>query len=237
MPNAPAERRPTGTESRLSTEPARWAVRCRRLIMIEASPSAYHRGRLALGNSLTHSRGGDLLRCYTEPHQVYCGSDLHARSMSVGVLRHDGELVLHRHMNAAPDAFLTAVAPSRGGLVVAVAGLFTWAWLAALGADQGLPFVLGHALSMQALHGGQAKHDQRDSHKIAALRRGGLLPQASVSPARMRATRALLRRRTHLRRKRSALLAHVQHTTSPDTLPEIGQKRASTATREGGLSA
>jgi len=35
--------------------------------------------------------------------------------------------------------------------------------------------------------------------------RGGMLPQASVSPAAMRATRDLLRRRTHLMRTRAEL--------------------------------
>ena len=49
----------------------------------------------------------------------------------------------------------------------------------------------------------------------------------------MRAPRDWLRRRTHLRRKRAALLAQVPHTTSPDTLPEIGQTIAYTAKREG----
>ena len=49
----------------------------------------------------------------------------------------------------------------------------------------------------------------------------------------MRATRDLLRRRTHRMRPRAELLAHVQHTTSPYNLPAIGQKLASTANREG----
>jgi hypothetical protein len=38
--------------------------------------------------------------------------------------------------------------------------------------------VLGHALSRKAMHDGKAKHDNIDSHKIAVLLRGGLLPQA-----------------------------------------------------------
>ena len=60
---------------------------------------------------------------------------------------------------------------------MAVECLFTWYWLADLCADEGVPFVLGHALSMKALHGGKAKNDTIDSPKIAALR-GGMLPQA-----------------------------------------------------------
>jgi hypothetical protein len=86
------------------------------------------------------------MRFYTHQHPFYCGIDLHARSMYVCILSHDGEIVLHRNMKAAPDPFLRAVAPYRDGLVVAVEWIFTWYWLADLCAEQGIPFVLGHAL-------------------------------------------------------------------------------------------
>jgi transposase len=153
--------------------------------------------------------------------------------MYVCVLSQDGEILLHRNMKAAPEPFLQTIAPYREGLVVAVECLFTWYWLADLCAEQGIAFVLGHALSMKAMHGGKAKNDRIDSQKIAALLRGGMLPQASVSPAEMRATRDLLRRRTHLMRKRAALLSHVQNTNSQSNLPEIGKKIAYQANREG----
>jgi hypothetical protein len=105
--------------------------------------------------------------------------------------------------------------------------------LADLWADEGIPFVLGQALSMKASHGGKATHAQSDSHTIATWLRGGMLPQASVDPAAMRATRDLLRRRTHRMRTRAERLAPVQQTHSPDNLPEIGQKLAYTANRDG----
>jgi len=173
------------------------------------------------------------MRFYTKQHQFYCGIDLHARSMYVCIVNKDGEVLVHRNMKAAPEAFLKAVAPYRDGLVVAVECIFTWYWLADLCAQEGIPFVLGHALSMKAIHGGKAKNDKIDSQKIAALLRGGMLPQAYVYPAQMRATRDLLRRRTHLMRKRAALLAHVQNTNSQYNLPEIGKKIASKANRDG----
>jgi Transposase len=188
---------------------------------------------LALGKTLPHERGGDLMRFYTDQHQFYCGIDLHARTMYVCVLSHEGEILLHRNMKAAPEPFPKAVAPSREGLVVAVECMFTWYWLADLCAEQAIPFVLGHALYMKAIHGGKAKHDKIDSHKIAALLRGGMLPQAYVYPAQMRATRDLLRRRIHLMRKRSELLAHVQQTNSQYNLPEIGKNIAYQANRDG----
>jgi len=96
-----------------------------------------------------------------------------------------------------------------------------------------MAFVLGHALYMKAIHGGKAKHDKIDAHKIAVLLRGGMLPQAYVYPAKMRATRDLLRRRMHLMRKRAELLAHVQNTNSQYNLPEISKKLAYKANRAG----
>jgi transposase len=173
------------------------------------------------------------MRFYTQQHPFYCGIDLHARSMYVCIVNRDGEILLHRNMKAAPEPFLKAVAPYRDGLVVAVECIFTWYWLADLCTEEGLPFVLGHALYMKAIHGGKAKNDKIDSHKIAVLLRGGMLPQAYVYPAEMRATRDLLRRRTHLMHKRAELLAHVQNTNSQYNLPEIGKKIAYKANRDG----
>src|SRR5262250_2184414 len=173
------------------------------------------------------------MRFYTKQHPFYCGIDLHARTMYVCILDQAGETLLHRNMPATPEALLKAITPYREQIVLAAECMFTWYWLADLCADQGIPFVLGHALYMKAIHGGKAKNDKIDSHKIAALLRGGMLPQAYVSPAAMRATRDLLRRRTHLVRKRADLLAHVQNTNSQYNLPEIGKKIASKANRTG----
>jgi hypothetical protein len=65
-----------------------------------------------------------------------------------------------------------------------------------------------------------------DAHKIAALLRGGMLPQAYVYPKEMRATRDLMRRRNYLMRKRAELLAHIQNTNSQYNLPAFGARMA-----------
>jgi hypothetical protein len=67
---------------------------------------------------------------------------------------------------------------------------------------------------MEAIHEGKAKNDSIDAHKIAVLLRGGMLPQAYVYPADMRATRDLLRRRMPCIRKQAELLPHIQNTNS-----------------------
>src|SRR5712691_7229590 len=173
------------------------------------------------------------MRFYTKQHKFYCGIDLHARTMYLCILNQDGEILMHRNMPVGPDAFLNAIAPYREDLVVCVECIFTWYWLADLCAREGLPFVLGHALYMKAINGGKAKNDKIDAQKIAVLLRGGMLPQAYVYPAEMRATRDLLRRRMHLVRKRAELLTHVQQTNWQYNLPDIGKKIAYKANRGG----
>src|SRR5918996_775231 len=173
------------------------------------------------------------MRFYTNQHRYYCGIDLHARSMYLCILDPQGEIVLHRNMSCTAESFLKAIAPYREDIAVAVECIFTWYWLADLCSKQNIPFVLGHALYMKAIHGGKAKNDKIDAHKIAVLLRGGMLPQAYVYPAEMRATRDLLRRRIHLTRKRAELLAHVQNTNSQYNLPEIGKQLAYKANRDG----
>jgi transposase len=86
---------------------------------------------------------------------------------------------------------------------------------------------------MKAIHGGKAKNDTIDAQKSAVLLRGGMLPQASVYPAEMRATRDLLRRRLHLTRQRAELLTHGQQTNWQYNLPEIGKQLAYQANRDG----
>jgi transposase len=173
------------------------------------------------------------MRFYTKPHQFYGGIDLHARTMYLCVLNQEGEVLLHRHMQAGPEPLLQALAPYREDVVVCVECLFTWYWLADRCAREGIPFVLGHALYMKAIHGGKVKNDKIDARKIAVLLRGGMLPQAYVYPADMRATRDLLRRRMSLMRKRAELLTHVQQTNHQYNLPEIGKKIAYKANRDG----
>jgi transposase len=173
------------------------------------------------------------MRFYNGQHQHWCGIDLHARTMYVCILEAQGQVLLHQNLRAHPEAFLEAIAPYRAGLVVAAECIFTWYWLADLCAREGIPFVLGHALYMKAIHGGKAKNDRIDALKIATLLRGGMLPQAYVYPAGMRATRDLLRRRLHLVRKRGQLLAHIQMTAQQYNLPPLGKRIAYPANRAG----
>ncbi len=173
------------------------------------------------------------MRFYTKEHKFYCGIDLHTKKMYVCILGSTGDIMVHRNMNTDAGAFLELIAPFREDIVVAAECMFTWYWVADLCAKEGIPFILGHALYMKAIHGGKSKNDKIDSHKIAVLLKGGMLPQAYVYPAKMRSTRDLLRRRNHLVRKRAELFAHIQNTKSQYNLPEHLGRIAKPKNREG----
>jgi transposase len=90
--------------------------------------------------------------------------------MYVCIVDNAGEVLVHRNMSAKPGELLRALSPYAGkDVVVAVECVFTWYWIADLCAEQKIPFVLGHALYMKAIHGAKTKNDKIDSRKIALL--------------------------------------------------------------------
>ena len=164
------------------------------------------------------------MRFYNRPHRFYAGGDLHARTLYLHILDDQGQTRFEANLPADPKFFLDAIGPFRDGLVVGVECMFAWYWLADLCEDQHIPFVLGHALYMKAIHGGKTKNDKIDAHKIATLLRGGMFPQAYVYPRALRETRDLLRRRSFLVRQRAQFLTHIQNTNSQYNLPPLTKR-------------
>ena len=173
------------------------------------------------------------MRFYTKQHRFYCGIDLHAKMMYVCILSSEGKTIVERNIPTNPERFLKLIQPYREEIVIGVECMFSWYWLADMCAQEEIPFVLGHALYMKAVSGGKAQNDRLDAQKIAATLRGGMFPMAYVYPAKMRATRDLMRRRNFLMRQRAELLTHVQNTNIQYNLPPIGKKLCYKSNRQG----
>jgi transposase len=84
---------------------------------------------------------------------------------------------------------------------------------------------------MKLIHGGKAKNDRLDAHKIALLLKGGNFPLAYAYPRGMRETRDLLRRRMYLVHKRAELITHLEILNAQNNLPPFGKKLAYAANR------
>ena len=114
-------------------------------------------------------------------------------------------------------------------------GSFPGTGLAHLGARKGMACALGHALSLKALHGGQAKHDTSAADTIAVRLRGGTRPQGYAASPRPDAGDAgpPAAAEALWGRQRAAPLAHVQQTNCPDPLPALSTHMAYKAKRDG----
>ncbi len=173
------------------------------------------------------------MKFYTNQHKFYCGIDLHARKMYLCILDQEGKTLLHKNMKTDPEMLFEAIFPYLEDIVVAVECVFCWYWIFDFCAEHKIPFILGHALYMKAIHGGKTKNDKIDSYKIAALLRGGNFPIAYPYPAKMRATRDLLRRRMYIARRCGELLAHIQNTNTQYNMPAFAKKISRKYNREG----
>jgi transposase len=168
--------------------------------------------------------------------RFYAGCDLHARTLFLAVLDHDGQERLARNLPAAPASFLRAVQPFREGLVVGCECMHCWYWLADACRDQGIPFALGHAWAMRAVHGSKTKCDRHDAQAIARLLRGGNFPLAYAYPKERRGLRDLLRARLRLVRQRAELYGHVHTARRQANLPPVSND-VKYKSKRGGVTA
>ena len=74
--------------------------------------------------------------------------DLHARTMHVCILAHEGQVVFDKNLSCHFDSLRHTIAPFGAGIVIGAEGRFGWYWLADRCAERDIPFVVGHALSM-----------------------------------------------------------------------------------------
>jgi hypothetical protein len=95
------------------------------------------------------------MRPYSGQHRFYRGVDIHTRTLAPWVLDAGGKVALRATAGASPQAGLDTRVPYRDGEAVACECMFARCWLADLCSEQGTPFVLGHALSRKAIHGGK----------------------------------------------------------------------------------
>ena len=110
---------------------------------------------------------------YQTQHEFYCGIDLHANQMYACIVDRTGKKQLHRNFKTRrPEKFFAQIEPFRTDLVIGCESTFNWYWLADQCAEREIPFVLGHALYLKAIHGGKVKNDKLDSEKLAMLLRG-----------------------------------------------------------------
>ncbi len=174
------------------------------------------------------------MNLYQTQHEFYCGVDLHAKEMYACVIDQAGEKRLHKNFQTRePEKFFSQLESYGSKIVVGCESTFNWYWLCDACEERKIPFVLGHALYLKAIHGGKVKSDKIDSEKLALLLRGGNFAVSYAYPSDWRSTRDLLRRRTFLVRRRGETLTHLQIVNHQYNLPVYGSKLQYKSNREG----
>ena len=151
----------------------------------------------------------------------YAGVDLHARTLFLCVIDPAGSVRFSKNLPAKPQPFLDALAPFPGA-AVACECVHSWYWLADTCRDHAIPFHLGHALAMKAVHGSKTKTDAHDALAIAQLLRGGVFPPAYAYPRERRGLRDLLRARLRFVRLRARTYGHVHTARRQLNLAPVG---------------
>ncbi|KKK53961.1 hypothetical protein LCGC14_3089530, partial [marine sediment metagenome] len=173
------------------------------------------------------------MRFYTKSHKHYCGIDLHTKMMYVCIIDPDANILIHQNIPTNGKRFLKLIEPYKDDIVVGVECMFSWYWLADLCEQEGITFILGHALYMRCIHGGKAKNDKIDSSKIAHIMLGKNFPQAYAYPAELRPVRDLMRRRSHLVRIKSEIQSHISITNYQYNLEPFEKNIVHKANRAG----
>lgn len=150
------------------------------------------------------------MQFYTNSHKYYCGIDLHTKTMFLVITNQAGKILYEKNLASNPLELKRALAKYRKDIVVGVECIFSWYWISDWCTENGVTFVLGHALYMKAIHGGKTKNDKIDARKIAGLLRAGLFPMAYAYPKENRPVRDLLRRRMGMVQQRAQLLSHIK---------------------------
>ncbi len=66
------------------------------------------------------------MRFYTQTRPYYCGIDLHARSLYVCIVDHNGNNCFHKEIKAAPEPLLEILTPYLANIVVGVECMHCW---------------------------------------------------------------------------------------------------------------
>ena len=140
----------------------------------------------------------------------FAGIDAHTRYVVVVIINRMGERVLGptRVRVDQRERLVTLLAPYRP-MDAIMETSSSWPWLHEVLTGAGVQFVLAHARRLRAIAEANYKRDDIDAELLARMRLAGLIPAVYATPAAQREWGTLLRHRTTLVTKRTALVNRI----------------------------
>ncbi len=126
------------------------------------------------------------------------GMDLHRRRSVLVRMTADGRKLETVRIENSPAALREVLARCGKRPQVVLEATYGWYWAADVLAGAGAEVHLAHPLGVKAFSYRRVKNDERDASDLADLLRAGLLPEAWIAPAAVRALREVVRYRHKL---------------------------------------
>jgi transposase len=154
-------------------------------------------------------------RCYMK---LYAGFDLHSNNSYLGIIDENGRRVFKKKLRNEPELIVTVINPFKSDIEgIVVESTFNWYWMVDLLSDEGYQVHLANPAKIQQYSGLKYSDDKHDAFWLAEMLRLGILPEGYIYPKKERPIRDLLRKRSHLVRLRTSLIASVFKTLSHAT--------------------
>src|SRR6266487_3329765 len=132
------------------------------------------------------------------------GMDLHRRRSVLVRMTMDGRKLETARIENSPAALRAVLARCGKNPLVVLEATYGWYWAADVLAEAGAEVHLAHPLGVRAFSYRRVKNDERDAADLADLLRAGLLPEAWIAPAGVRALREVVRYRHKLVQQRTS---------------------------------
>ncbi len=132
------------------------------------------------------------------------GMDLHRRRSVLVRMTMDGRKLETARIENSPAALRREIAKAGKNPLVVLEATYGWYWAADVLAEAGAEVHLAHPLGVRAFSYRRVKNDERDAADLADLLRAGLLPEAWIAPAGVRALREVVRYRHKLVQQRTS---------------------------------
>jgi transposase len=132
------------------------------------------------------------------------GMDLHRRRSVLVRMTADGRKLETVRIGNSPVALRAVLARCGSRPLVVLEATYGWYWAADVLEGAGAEVHLAHPLGVKAFACRRVKNDERDAADLADLLRAGLLPEAWIAPAPVRALREVTRYRHKLAGQRTS---------------------------------
>ena len=144
--------------------------------------------------------------------RLYAAFDLHSSNSYLGISDEKGKRIFKKKLPNDPARIKEALKPFKADIEgIVVESTYNWYFLVDLLKEEGYRVHLANVMKTQQYAGLKYSDDKHDAFWLTEMLRLNILPEGYIYPKEERPIRDLLRKRGHLVRLRTSLIASLQN--------------------------